>query len=68
MVIPSHGKREAAMDFRIWRMYVRTLQGAAGQHGFLGTIEGNFSEFFPIADQVSFDNDFMKCQITLLRN
>ena len=56
------------MDFRIRRIYVWTLQGAAGQHGFLGTIERNFSKLFPIADQVGFDNNFMKCQITLLRN
>ena len=56
------------MDFRIWRICVGTLQGAAGQHRFLGTIERNFPKFFPIADQVGFDNNFMKRQIALLSN
>lgn len=54
------------MDLWVSGINIRAFQGAAGQHGFLGVIESNISELFPIADQVSFHDDFMKCQSTLI--
>ena len=48
------------MDFRKWRIYVWAFQEAAGQHGFLEIITRKFLKIFSLADQVGFDNNFMK--------
>ena len=65
MVVASYGEGEAAMDFWMLGINIWTLQRAAGQHGLLRTIECNVAKLFPVADQVSFNDNFMECQSAL---
>ena len=60
VVVSSYGKREAAMDFRMLRVNVGTLQRTTGQHGLLVIVECNLSKLLPVADQMRLDNDLME--------
>lgn len=65
MCISANCERETAVDLRICRLEVRILQRAASQHGLLSVVEGDGTEFLPVADQVIFDDNLVNGQFSL---
>ena len=55
------------MDIGDRRFEIRALERAASQHRFLRIVEGNGTKFFPVADEVVLDNDFVNSQLSLSR-
>ena len=65
MIVSFDGKRKAAVDLGVCGMKIRVSQPATRQHGFLETVKGDVTKFFPVADQMVFDNDLMDGEFSL---
>jgi hypothetical protein len=65
VVISPDSEREAAMNLSNITTRSRTSQRAARQHSFLLLIEADSAEFFPIADELVFDDDLVNRQLAL---
>lgn len=50
VIVSSNRKGEAALDTLACRVGIGAFQRAAGEHGFLGIVEGDSAEFLPVAD------------------
>ena len=65
MIVSFDGKRKAAIDFGVGGMKIRVSQRTTCQHGFLGAVKGNVAKFFPVADQMVFDDNLMNGKFPL---
>jgi hypothetical protein len=65
MIISSDSERKATRYPFRWRGGIRVLQGTAREHRFLGVIEGDGTEFLPVAHELVFYDNLMDSQLTL---
>lgn len=65
VIVSSYCEREAAWYPITRRIGVGVFQSAASKHRFLGIVESNCSEFFPVADKLILHDYFMNSQLAL---
>lgn len=65
VIITSDREGEAALNPLACRIGVGAFQRAAGEHCFLGVVEGNCTELLPVANQLVLDNNFVDGKFAL---